>query len=117
MFGWFKKKKPQPSPSRVVQRPAPTDDGLATSIALGYALNDGILGGIIGGNIAGGLIGDAMNTSENDRATPEAGWQQSDGGYQGGCDYGTSHDSGGSSYDSGSYDSGSYDSGCSGGFD
>lgn len=121
MFGWFKKKKTQPV--RMVQHPAPTDDGLATSIALGYAMNDGIVGGIIGGNIAGGLIGDAMNTSENDRATPEtipasdSGWHQIDGGYQGGCDYGSSHDSGGSSYDTGSCDSGSYDSGCSGGFD
>jgi|688.fasta_scaffold1122715_1 hypothetical protein len=100
MFGWFKKKKTQPV--RMVQQPTSTDDGLATSIAIGYAMNDGIVGGIIGGNIAGGLIGDAMNTSEIDRATPEAmpasdsGWQQSDGGYNAGS---------------------SYDSGCSGGFD
>ena len=118
MFGWFKKKKPQPS--RIVQCPTPHDDGMATSIALGYALNDGILGGVIGGNIVGGIIGDAMNTSENDGAMPEAsdsGCHQSDSGYDSSADSGSSYDSGSSGYDSGSYDSGSYDSGCSGGFD
>ncbi len=83
MFGWFKRKKtmgsngtppkqrqarptspPPPRSSRVVSQATQpqatsTDDGFATSMALGYMLNDGIAGGLLGGNIAGGIVGDA----------------------------------------------------------
>jgi hypothetical protein len=72
-----------------------SDDGFATSVAIGYVANDGLVGGIIGGNLVGGMIGDALNTSESTSSYES-----------------TSYDSGSSSsYDSSSYDSGSCDMG------
>lgn len=41
------------------------DDNFATSMAIGYILDDGLVGGLIGGNMVGGIIGDALNTNED----------------------------------------------------
>jgi hypothetical protein len=141
MFGWFKRKKtmgsnglpPRPDKQTSPISPPParssgvvsqstqsqatsTDDGFATSMALGYMLNDGIVGGLLGGNIAGGIVGDAMNTSDetpvrHDPApevsspTDYSSYSSSDHSSSSSYDRGSSYDYG-SSDDSGSSSSG-----------
>lgn len=75
--------RPSHGSQQSVKQPATsTDDGFATSVALGYAMNDGIAGGLLGGNIVGGMVGDAMNTSSSD----DVGSSSDDSG--GSCDSG-----------------------------
>lgn len=135
MFNWFKKKKniiPQkpkniPLPPTIPQRvslssfPAlkrsepelaqqqitPTDDGLLTSMAIGYVLNDGLVGGLICGNIAGGIIGDSLNTDEEKPDKEPLEVSQPDNNN----DLSSSYESSSNYDNSSSYDSGSsYDS-------
>ena len=101
-------------------QPRTSDDGLATSIALGYALNDGLVGGLAGGNLVGGMIGDALNSGEHEKPSHESPQfefphiQEAPVHHEApSYDHSPSHD-GGSSHDSGSsYDGGSSDSGSS----
>lgn len=41
-----------------------TDDGMLTSMAIGYATDSALIGGLVGGNPVGGMIGDMLNTTD-----------------------------------------------------
>jgi hypothetical protein len=53
----------KPDDKKLVQyyeRRESVDDGFATSMMLGYALDNGVLGGALGGNMMGGIVGDLI---------------------------------------------------------
>ena len=65
---------PQPDLTvRAYQQPASVDDGFATSMALGAALNDGVTGGLLGGNLVGGVVGDLLVDNRLDFGSHQSG--------------------------------------------